>query len=201
MTTLIEEENDDDEKKDIVFPLLKTATPIISESTLIDSNKHHYYDIDKSVEISFDKNLFKPVTISFSNINYIIGNEKIKKKQIFQIFPFWKSIQNKQILSNISGIFPPGMNAILGRLFIWISIQFSNVFLFIYLLGPTGCGKSTLLDILADRKDNRGLSGNVFVSGQPRPTYFKYIVGYVIQDGIGILYFLIKCFCFFFFNY
>jgi ATP-binding cassette subfamily G (WHITE) protein 2 len=53
------------------------------------------------------------------------------------------------------------------------------------LLGPTGCGKSTLLDILADRKENRGLSGNVFVSGQVRPSYFKYVIGYVIQDGIN----------------
>jgi ATP-binding cassette subfamily G (WHITE) protein 2 len=57
------------------------------------------------------------------------------------------------------------------------------------LLGPTGCGKSTLLDILADRKDNHGLSGRVFVSGQPRPTYFKYFIGYVIQDGREILFF------------
>jgi ABC-type multidrug transport system ATPase subunit len=51
------------------------------------------------------------------------------------------------------------------------------------LIGPTGCGKSTLLDILADRKASHGLSGNVFVSGQPRPIYFKYVIGYVIQDG------------------
>jgi ABC-type multidrug transport system ATPase subunit len=52
------------------------------------------------------------------------------------------------------------------------------------LIGPTGCGKSTLLDILADRKDNHGLTGSVLVSGKPRSDYFKYTVGYVIQDGI-----------------
>jgi len=113
MTTLIEEE--DDENKDIIFPLLKTTTPISNGITINESSL-----IDKSV------------TISFSNINYIIGNEKIKKKQFFQcqmeLFPFWKSIQSKQILNNISGIFPPGMNAILGRLFISFSIQFSNLF-------------------------------------------------------------------------
>jgi len=57
------------------------------------------------------------------------------------------------------------------------------------LIGPTGCGKSTLLDILADRKDSRGLSGSVLVSGQPRPTYFKYVIGYVIQDGKNYLLF------------
>ncbi|UJR24825.1 hypothetical protein I4U23_006199 [Adineta vaga] len=52
------------------------------------------------------------------------------------------------------------------------------------ILGPTGCGKSTLLDILADRKDKYGLSGTILVSGQSRPSYFKYAIGYVIQDDI-----------------
>jgi ATP-binding cassette subfamily G (WHITE) protein 2 len=64
------------------------------------------------------------------------------------------------------------------------------------LIGPTGCGKSTLLDILADRKDSRGLSGSVLISGRPRPSYFKYIIGYVIQDGNNYLLFL-KSFSFF----
>ena len=60
---------------------------------------HHQYDlvgihkeIDKPIEISFDKNEFKPVTISFYNINYIIGDESIKKTQCCQwqteVFPF-----------------------------------------------------------------------------------------------------------------
>jgi hypothetical protein len=127
MTTLIGE---DDEKRDIVFPLLKTTTPIYNDMTIIEStqldsnNSHHHHqyginkEIDKSVEISFDKNEFKPITISFYNINYIIGNERIKNKQFLQwqtkIFPFWKPIPIKQILTDVSGIFPPGMNAILG---------------------------------------------------------------------------------------
>jgi len=131
MTTLIGE---DDEGRDIVFPLLKTTTTTpfsndtsISQSTQLDSNNHHQYELidsnkEKSVEILFDKNVFKPVTISFCNINYIIGNERVKTNQFFQcqteIFPFWKSIPSKQILTNVSGIFPPGMNAILGISFI-----------------------------------------------------------------------------------
>ncbi|CAF4264864.1 unnamed protein product, partial [Rotaria sordida] len=176
MTTLIVA---NDEKEDIIFPLLKTTTPvyndsIILESTLIDSNNYQQNDLidnnkekEKSIEISFNTNEFELITISFYNINYIIGNNRIinKLSTRFQTktFQFWKPIPSKQILTNVSGIFTPGMNAILG---------------------PTGCGKSTLLDILADRKDSHGLSGNVLVSGQPRPSYFKYIIGYVIQDDI-----------------
>ncbi|CAF3327263.1 unnamed protein product [Rotaria socialis] len=50
--------------------------------------------------------------------------------------------------------------------------------------GPTGCGKSSLLDILAARKDPRGLSGRVLVDGLPLPSSVKYMVGYVVQDDI-----------------
>ncbi|CAF3486276.1 unnamed protein product, partial [Rotaria sp. Silwood2] len=49
---------------------------------------------------------------------------------------------------------------------------------------PSGCGKSTLLDILADRKNPRGISGRVLVDGLAPPPSFKYIVGYVVQDDI-----------------
>ncbi|CAF4325286.1 unnamed protein product, partial [Adineta steineri] len=52
------------------------------------------------------------------------------------------------------------------------------------IMGPTGCGKSSLLDVLADRKDPHGLSGQIFVDGCPPPPSFKYIVGYVVQDDI-----------------
>lgn len=51
-------------------------------------------------------------------------------------------------------------------------------------LGPSGCGKSSLLDILADRKDPKGLTGRVLVDGLPPPPSFKYSVGYVVQDDI-----------------
>ncbi|CAF0761647.1 unnamed protein product [Rotaria sp. Silwood1] len=178
MTTLIVT---NDEKEDIVYPLLKTTTTtpvyndiIIIESTQLDSINHHQHDLvvnnkekEKSTEISFNQNEFELVTISFYNINYIIGNKTVKNKSSTRwrtkIFPFWNPIPSKQILTDVSGVFTPGMNAILG---------------------PTGCGKSTLLDILADRKDNHGLTGTVLVSGQTRPSYFKYIIGYVIQDDI-----------------
>ncbi|UJR11225.1 hypothetical protein I4U23_015408 [Adineta vaga] len=97
--------------------------------------------------------------ISFHSINYTLPLPKfcncipipcLKKKQ-------------QQILFDISGVFKPGMNAILG---------------------PTGSGKSSLLDILADRKDREGLEGQVLMDGQVQTVDFKYRVGYVVQDDI-----------------
>ncbi|XP_078421464.1 broad substrate specificity ATP-binding cassette transporter ABCG2-like [Cetorhinus maximus] len=41
-----------------------------------------------------------------------------------------------------------------------------------------------LLDILAARKDRRGLSGEVLIDGIPQPSNFKCISGYVVQDDI-----------------
>jgi len=63
----------------------------------------------------------------------------------------------------LSGIFKVGMNAIMG---------------------PTGSGKSSLLDVLADRKDRRGLEGEILLNGQSLNGDFKYRVGYVVQDDI-----------------
>ncbi|CAF3365295.1 unnamed protein product [Rotaria socialis] len=104
-------------------------------------------------------------TLSFHDINYFIGDkiEPSKHRLNFPSRSCLKSQEYKQILFNISGIFSNGMNAILG---------------------PTGCGKSSLLDILADRKDQHGLSGRILVDGLPRHPSFKYIVGYVVQEDI-----------------
>ena len=41
-----------------------------------------------------------------------------------------------------------------------------------------------MLDVLADRKDPRGLSGQVEIDGLPRHPSFKYTIGYVVQDDI-----------------
>ena len=39
----------------------------------------------------------------------------------------------------------------------------------------------SLLDILAGRKDKRGLRGTVLINGQEQPRNFKCISGYVVQ--------------------
>ncbi|CAL1529862.1 unnamed protein product [Lymnaea stagnalis] len=69
----------------------------------------------------------------------------------------------KKILKDVNGIFKPGMNAILG---------------------PTGSGKSSLLDVLAGRKEPRGLTGTILLDGLPPPDNYKCLVGYVVQDDV-----------------
>nr|XP_022314888.1 ATP-binding cassette sub-family G member 2-like [Crassostrea virginica] len=73
------------------------------------------------------------------------------------------TVTQKEILKGVDCIFKPGMNAILG---------------------PTGCGKSSLLDVLAGRKDPKGLQGDILFDGVPPPDNFKCMVGYVVQDDI-----------------
>ena len=41
-----------------------------------------------------------------------------------------------------------------------------------------------LLDILAGRKNKSGLTGRVLVNGQPQPSNFKCISGYVVQVNL-----------------
>lgn len=119
ITTLTEE------KEEIVLPLLTTTPP--GQSTFKD-----LIEKNKEIEISLENNRFQSATISFYNINYIIGNETIKSKHCFQwqtkTYPYWKSIPNKQILTDVSGIFKPGMNAILGILISIKSTFFSKFY-------------------------------------------------------------------------
>lgn len=113
----------------------------------VDAENRHILESSSS-----SNNNYAGSTISFHSINYRLntGNPCSGKKE-------------KEILSNLRGIFKSGMNAILG---------------------PTGSGKSSLLDILADRKDRRGLEGQVFIDGEIQESDFKYRVGYVVQDDI-----------------
>ncbi|XP_062963792.1 broad substrate specificity ATP-binding cassette transporter ABCG2 isoform X2 [Cynocephalus volans] len=101
------------------------------------------------------KTFTEGAVLSFHNICY-----RVKVKSGF--LPRRKIVE-KEILSNVSGIMKPGLNAILG---------------------PTGGGKSSLLDVLAARKDPRGLSGDVLINGAPQPANFKCNSGYVVQDDV-----------------
>ncbi|XP_037065142.1 ATP-binding cassette sub-family G member 3-like isoform X2 [Peromyscus leucopus] len=92
--------------------------------------------------------------LSFHNISY--------RETVQSSFPFCKKTEEKETLSNINGIMRPGLNAIMG----------------------TDRSRSWLLDVLAARKDPRGLSGDILINGKPRPANFKCISGYVPRKDV-----------------
>ncbi|CAF1118769.1 unnamed protein product [Adineta ricciae] len=102
-------------------------------------------------------------TLSFRNIRYTISDSFIRNVRTLLGGSSFQSESRKQILDDVSGIFTSGLNAIMG---------------------PTGCGKSSLIDVLAGRKDRKGLSGEIFLDGLPITSSFKYMAGYVVQDDI-----------------
>ncbi|XP_038648794.1 broad substrate specificity ATP-binding cassette transporter ABCG2-like [Scyliorhinus canicula] len=90
--------------------------------------------------------------VSFFNVSYKVN---LSHGNFFHPIKY-----TKEVLSEVSGIMKPGMNAIMG---------------------PLGCGKSTLLDILAARKDPSGLTGEVLIDGTQQPINFNRIAGYVVH--------------------
>ena len=101
------------ETKDIISPLLSQTTHANHDTITIDtkSNGTHV--------VSYDDNLLKSITISFEKINYTIGRTA-NNGYCQKIFSCWKQTPNKQILFDLSGVFTPGMNAILGIYFIFL---------------------------------------------------------------------------------
>ncbi|KAF5405001.1 hypothetical protein PHET_01539 [Paragonimus heterotremus] len=94
--------------------------------------------------------------VSFHDLSYEVNVRK---------FP-WSCPTRLLVLSNLSGIVTPGMNAIMG---------------------PTGCGKSTLLDALAGRKDPQKMTGYVLLDGWRQPAnVHRHMCGYVVQDNVAI---------------
>ncbi|PAA86540.1 hypothetical protein BOX15_Mlig032983g2, partial [Macrostomum lignano] len=91
--------------------------------------------------------------ISFRDVGYEVSVKR---------FP-WSRPVRKVVLTDVSGLMRPGLNAIMG---------------------PTGCGKTSLLDVLACRKDPRCVTGRVLIDGQSPPDNFKRVSGYVVQDDI-----------------
>lgn len=70
----------------------------------------------------------------------------------------------KCILKDVSGIMRPGMNAIMGA---------------------TGSGKTSLLDVIAGRKDPKGLQkGSVLVDGRVVTSDLRLSSAYVVQDDV-----------------
>uniref|UniRef100_H2Z7L5 ABC transporter domain-containing protein n=1 Tax=Ciona savignyi TaxID=51511 RepID=H2Z7L5_CIOSA len=112
---------------------------------------------DSSVTSSNIMTSNNEITLSFHNIRY-----EVRKK--LDDVPLCGKTCMKEILLGVSGLLPPGLNAIMG---------------------PTGSGKTSLLDVLAQRKDPTGLKdGIVLLNGERPPIDFRLMSGYVVQDDV-----------------
>ena len=94
---------------------------------------------------------------NFERLTYQHVTYDIPTVNLCGVFKF----KQKRILTDVSGIMYPGLNAIMG---------------------PTGSGKTTLMDVLAARKVKSYIRGQILVNEKPLPYYFKCITGYVVQD-------------------
>ncbi|XP_051993208.1 broad substrate specificity ATP-binding cassette transporter ABCG2-like [Xyrauchen texanus] len=94
-------------------------------------------------------------TLTYQNIHYFVRESR---------GPCRKRGPERDILKNVSGIMKTGMNAIMGA---------------------TGSGKTSLLDVIAGRKDPRGLrSGQVLVDNKVVTSELRLMSAYVVQDDI-----------------
>ncbi|KAF5175160.1 Pleiotropic drug resistance abc transporter, partial [Thalictrum thalictroides] len=92
---------------------------------------------------------FQPLSMTFQNVNYFVD---IPGKKL-------------QLLSNVSGVFSPGVLTAL--------------------VGSSGAGKTTLMDVLAGRKTSGYIEGDIRISGHPKvQSTFARISGYVEQTDI-----------------
>ncbi|KAK7843637.1 abc transporter g family member 31 [Quercus suber] len=101
---------------------------------------------------------FQPLTMTFLNVNYFVDMPKEMKM---------KGLPEKklQLLSNVSGVFSPGVLTAL--------------------VGSSGAGKTTLMDVLAGRKTGGYIEGDIKISGYPKEQRtFARISGYVEQNDI-----------------
>ncbi|XP_059626494.1 ABC transporter G family member 31-like [Cornus florida] len=101
---------------------------------------------------------FTPLTMTFHNVNYFVDMPKEMNVKGMK--------ENKlQLLSNVSGVFRPGVLTAL--------------------VGSSGAGKTTLLDVLAGRKSGGCIQGDIRISGYPKEQHtFARISGYVEQNDI-----------------
>ncbi|KAK0605209.1 hypothetical protein LWI29_024220 [Acer saccharum] len=101
---------------------------------------------------------FQPLAMTFHNVNYFVDMPKAMSS---------KGVPEKklQLLSNVSGVFSPGVLTAL--------------------VGSSGAGKTTLMDVLAGRKTGGYIEGDIKISGHPKEqSTFARIAGYVEQNDI-----------------
>ncbi|XP_020230451.1 ABC transporter G family member 31, partial [Cajanus cajan] len=101
---------------------------------------------------------FQPLTMTFHNVNYFVDMPKAISKQ-------GVPETRLQLLTNVSGVFSPGVLTAL--------------------VGSSGAGKTTLMDVLAGRKTGGYIEGEIKISGYPKEQRtFARISGYVEQNDI-----------------
>ncbi|CAM6107413.1 unnamed protein product [Calypogeia fissa] len=101
---------------------------------------------------------FRPLSISFHNINYFVDMPDTMKEQ-------GVTGDKLQLLNNVSGVVRPGVLTAL--------------------VGISGAGKTTLMDVLAGRKTRGYVEGDIFISGYPKQqSTFTRIAGYCEQTDI-----------------
>ncbi|KAK9131814.1 hypothetical protein Scep_011342 [Stephania cephalantha] len=99
---------------------------------------------------------FEPLSMTFHNVNYFVDMPKEMKDN---------SGKKLQLLSDVSGVFSPGVLTAL--------------------VGSSGAGKTTLMDVLAGRKTGGYIEGDIRISGYPKEQKtFARISGYVEQNDI-----------------
>ncbi|XP_034365068.1 ATP-binding cassette sub-family G member 3-like [Arvicanthis niloticus] len=100
------------------------------------------------------KTLTGEAVLSFHNISY---RETVQRGFLL------RKKTSIETLWNINGIMKPGLNAIMG---------------------PQDGSRSLFLDVLAARRDPRGLSGDILINGKHRPANFKCSSGYVPRNDV-----------------
>ncbi|KAJ7964175.1 ABC transporter-like [Quillaja saponaria] len=99
---------------------------------------------------------FQPLTMTFLNVNYFV-DMPVEMKGLPET--------RLQLLSNVSGVFTPGVLTAL--------------------VGPSGAGKTTLMDVLAGSKTGGYIEGDIRISGYTKKQRtFARISGYVEQNDI-----------------
>jgi ABC-type multidrug transport system ATPase subunit len=101
---------------------------------------------------------FKPLSMSFSDIKYFVDMPAEMKAQ-------GVTAERLQLLCGVTGAFRPGILTAL--------------------VGVSGAGKTTLMDVLAGRKTDGYIEGEIRISGFPKvQETFARISGYCEQNDI-----------------